>query len=114
MKNHLFDIRFHEAEGTIDSLRLCGDKYGMNWCAEDGHWGFVHQTVKDNPWGDYLSRYQNMKLVSFRQDERAATSVYENGVLRVTVDRFFDEDGYLRERYTCSMPSCFSARKTAL
>lgn len=99
MKNHLFDIRFYEAEGTIDSLRLCGDQYGMNWCAEDGRWGFVHQTVKDNPWGDYLSRYQDMKLVSFRQDERAATSAYENGVLRVTVDRFFDEEGYLRERY---------------
>ncbi len=41
-----------------------------------------------------------MTLKSFTQDDRSAVSVYENGMLRATVERFFRENGRFAERYT--------------
>lgn len=99
MKNSIFDIAFDHASGTISSLKLVQDADHMNWCAEAGKWGYIHCINYDNIWGEYWNRQKEMKLTDFMEDEYSARSVYSNGILEVTVERRFQEDGNLVERF---------------
>ncbi len=100
MHNDRFKIDFNEADGTICSLKLVNDPHDMNWCIEDGKWGYIHCINYDNIWGDYKSRMQEMQLIAFSEDENNAVSVYTNGNLQVTVNRMFDCSGNIVERFT--------------
>ena len=100
MKNDNFDIGFNKDDGTINSIKIIDDKYNMNWCVEGGRWGYVHSINYDSIWGDYKSRMKEMSLEKFSEDADGAVSVYSNGLLQVTVERQFDGDGNLTERFT--------------
>lgn len=99
MKNSIFDIAYDSSSGTISSLKLVQDADHMNWCAEAGKWGYIHCINYDNIWGEYWNRQKEMKLTDFVEDEYSARSVYSNGILEVTVERRFQEDGNLVERF---------------
>lgn len=99
MNNELFKIDFNKDDGTINSIKIVGDGHNMNWCVEDGRWGYVHSINYDNLWGDYKSRMKEMRLIEFYEDEQCAVSVYTNDILQVTVKRLFDCDGNLVERF---------------
>lgn len=100
MNNELFNIAFNRDNGTINSIKIVGDKENMNWCTEDGRWGYVHNVNYDSLLGDYKSRIKEMRLTDFSEDEHSAVSVYTNDILQVTVNRLFDCDGNLVERFT--------------
>ena len=100
MKNDLFDISFNSNDGTINSIRIVGDERDMNWCVEDGRWGYVHCVNYDNILGDYKSRMKEMRLTDFSENDTGATAIYTNDILQVTVKRLFDSDGNLTERFT--------------
>lgn len=100
MRNNIFNIEFDKNSGTISSLVLNSDRDNMNWCSERGRWGYVHHTNYDGIAGDYKSRAKELELVSFSETEKNAVSVYSNGLLNVTAERFFDSDGNLKERFT--------------
>lgn len=99
MKSDKFQIDFNSENGTISSIKIVGDDNDMNWCSDDGKWGFVHYINYDNIWGDYKSRMKEMSLESFTQSTDSAVSVYSNGLLRATVSRSFDGNGNLVERF---------------
>lgn len=100
MRNGKLKIKFNKDDGTISSIKIAGDGYDMNWCAENGRWGYVHSINYDNIWGDYKSRMKEMRLVNFLENDTNAVSVYTNDILQVTVNRSFDCDGNLVERFT--------------
>ena len=100
MNNELFNIAFNRDNGTINSIKIVGDKENMNWCTEDGRWGYVHNVNYDSLLGDYKSRMKEMRLTDFSEDEHSAVSVYTNDILQMTVNRLFDCDGNLVERFT--------------
>ena len=99
MKNSIYNIEFNELDGTVLSLKLAHDADDMNWCAEYGKWGYVHQINYDGIWGDYKSRQKEMTLISFEENDSFAKSVYSNDILQVTVERFFDGTGNFCERF---------------
>ena len=100
MKNSKFEIDFNKTDGAINSIKIVGDEHNMNWCVDCGRWGYVHCINYDNIWGDYKSRMKEMTLIDFSEDENSAVSVYTNDILQVTVNRLFDCDGNLVERFT--------------
>ncbi len=100
MRNSVFHIEFNKLDGTLLSLKLVDDSDNMNWCAEDGRWGYVHHINYDNIWGDYQSRQKEMRLIEFSDSDLGAKSVYSNEILQVTVERSFDNYGNLNERFT--------------
>lgn len=100
MKNNKFDIDFNKSDGTICSIRITDDNNDMNWCADNGRWGYVHCINYDNIWGNYKSRMKEMRLVDFMEKDTNAVSVYSNDAIKVTVNRFFDDSGNLVERFT--------------
>ena len=100
MKNSKFEIDFNKTDGAINSIKIVGDEHNMNWCLDCGRWGYVHCINYDNIWGDYKSRMKEMTLIDFSEDENSAVSVYTNDILQVTVNRLFDCDGNLVERFT--------------
>lgn len=100
MKNKVFNIEFDEATGGISSLVLNDDETGMNWVIEKRIWGLVRCDNYNGFWGDYESRIQKTELVSFKQSDNGAESLYSNGRLEVTVKRSFTAEGALSERYT--------------
>ena len=99
MYNDKFKIEFNKTDGTINSLKLAKDDYNMNWCIENGRWGYVHSINYDNLGGDYKSRMKEMKLVSFTESDDNAVSVYSNDILQVTVMRSFDVNGNFAEKF---------------
>lgn len=99
MENGIFKVGFDTQSGCINSIIIKDDNDSMNWCRSDGNWGYVHQINYDNIYGDYKSRMKIMQLKTFTQDDDHAVSVYSNGVLNVRVERFFDSEGNLREKF---------------
>lgn len=101
MKNKYFSVEIDEDTGFIKSIKNPIDKYGMNWCAEDGKWGKLHVTG----WRPSLRRREEfddirMELVDFMQDNDSSAAVYKNNLMQVTVRRFFKENGNFTENYT--------------
>ena len=43
---------------------------------------------------------KEMSIIDFSEDENSTVSVYTNDILQVTVNRLFDCDGNLVERFT--------------
>lgn len=95
MKNSLFTVVLNPQNGGISSIVHPLDSNGMNWCTEAGTWGTVHHRLlrkgfKEDP----------LVLQSFREETDRAVSVYRNSALEVTVERFFDREDCLTERYS--------------
>ncbi len=103
MKNSIFDIEFDKESGTIGKISLVNDVNNMNWCASDGKWGRPHNETFNDEFEEWRERI-NFELSEFREDENSAISVYSNGYIDVTVERTFDKDGNLREKYTLKNP----------
>lgn len=104
MENKQFDIKISNTDGTISSLACKKDCHNMNWCSGIVGWGsviFADYIPKiSNP--DQIQSVGGMKLlpaVRNTADSNGYVSVYENGDIRVIVERTFDQDGYLNEKY---------------
>lgn len=93
MKNDFFDIDFNVETGSVASIVSTNDEYKMNWCIEDGGWGFPQYRVPFQ--GD-----KAYTLKAFDHNESTCTAVYENDTMQVTVERFFSYNGNYTERYT--------------
>ena len=103
MQNRYFNIEFNEKTGGITSIVNPSDEHNMNWCLakDDTEWGLVHTYNHYFTWEDGRhEHWDGLVLESFNQDENCATGVYSNGMLRVTADHFFRDDGNFVERYT--------------
>lgn len=99
MKNNQFNIKFNPISGAIKSIDVSYDVDEMNWCADNSEWGIIHSLNYDNLWGNYTERAKDMTLVSFKENESSAESVYSNEKLRVSVRRTFADNGNFVESY---------------
>ncbi len=99
MKNQFFAVEFDKETGAIASIVCPRDVYQMNWCnpSKEG-WGLIRS--ENCYFKDPQFMYEKPHLISFREDEAGATSVYTNGRLEVTVERFFRNEEKLVERFT--------------
>lgn len=97
MENQYFDIQLSKETGTITSIVNPSDLHHMNWCGEEGEWGTVRYICKDVFRGTEM---EELPLIEFCESEIDSTSVYQNSDIKVTVERFFTENGYFNERYT--------------
>lgn len=105
MRNQTFNINISHEDGTIRSLVSEKDIAAMNWCSDIMGWGsirFFDNTVSVHPQTRHQSvnGFKWMNLVEHKQNDNTSTSVYESSGIRVSVERCFDDDGYLNERYT--------------
>ena len=94
MNNDVFDIKFNLKNGTVKSITNKNDTAGMNWCLTDGEWGKPDYTY----WQGAFEPIE-IQLESFSQNSDKAISVYSAPSLRITVERFFDDNGNFTERY---------------
>lgn len=105
MKNRLFDVEIDPKTGCLAALINPEDEYRMNWCAGEGAWG----RIDCRRFADYPARalFEDvpMVLVSLEQDEAHCRAEYAGGTLHVLVERFFAENGNLRERVTATNTS---------
>lgn len=99
MRNKFFDICLDSADGTVKSIILVNDKDNMNWCAEDGKWGLLRHDTFNDEYERYRPRFE-FEMTEFVESESESKTVYSNGLMQVTVERFFDADDNFRERYT--------------
>ena len=101
MKNKYFDIKFNPENGTITSIVNIKDEHKMNWCIEDAGWGSLQYVgPEDNSTNPHETSVYKMSFKAFEETDDFATSVYENDTLRVSVNRFFANNGNYTERYT--------------
>ena len=105
MKNKLFNVCVSEQDGTITSITCEKDDHAMNWCSGIIGWGSVrllddNQSIDPQTWVQSIGGMKWIPLAATSANDSGSCSVYENGDIRVTVVRTFDEDGYLDERYT--------------
>lgn len=92
MKNRDFEISFDRESGNIKSICNTNDEHNMNWCNDDFEWGkvlFGHKLLRSP-----------LPLKSFDESDDSALSVFENEHIRVSVKRYFKENGNFAERYT--------------
>ena len=105
MKNRLFEIEIDPKTGCMAALYDPGDAYRMNWCAGEGAWG----RIDCRRFADYPARalFEDvpMALKAFEQDEAHCRAEYAGGTLCALVERFFAENGNLRERVTVTNAS---------
>ena len=105
MKNRLFEIEIDPKTGCMAALYDPGDAYRMNWCAGEGAWG----RIDCRRFADYPARalFEDvpMALKAFEQDEAHCRAEYAGGTLCALVERFFAENGNLRERVTATNTS---------
>ncbi len=100
MKNSHFNISFDKKTGFIKSIINPHDSYNMNWCAENGNWGKLHQRnwcADSGVFGTVEGK--EMKLSSFSETDDQSVAEYENGELSVTVTRSFNKSGNFTEKY---------------
>ncbi len=102
MKNRNFNIVFDAFQGTVMSITLADDPYKMNFVGEEGNWGKI---ISENRLTRFSYRLhkkdivRQMELMSFKETDTEAVSVYSNMALEVTVTRYFNEKGNLCEKY---------------
>lgn len=105
MKNSLFDVSINEKDGTITSLVCEKDSHAMNWCSNIVGWGNI-RFFDDKPIEgpqiqlQMIPGTQWMSPINISVGDSRSISIYEYADIRVTVERSFDKDGYLNERYT--------------
>lgn len=97
MKNNFFSIEFNSMDGTVKSIVNPNDKDNMNWCTEKGGWGKILGTNIESE--EHSREVHPLPLISFIENEEESCSVYENNNIKVTVKRFFCENGNYCERY---------------
>lgn len=93
MRNYNFELLFNPENGAVVSIRNILDSNHMNWCASNQNWGLPisRQTPFKN---------RDIDLISFREENNRAVSVYANASTQIKVERFFTEKGNLTERFT--------------
>lgn len=105
MKNSLFDVGINDKDGTITSLVCEKDSYAMNWCSGIVGWGNI-RFFDDKPIEGPQTQLQTIpgmqwiSPINISVGDSGSISIYEYAGIRVTVERSFDKDGYLNERYT--------------
>ncbi len=101
MQNKYFNITFNKSTGGIISIINPSDVYHMNWCAEGSEWGIIKSKNRYFTWDNGRELIElSPVLESFEEDDNGARAVYSNGMLKITVERFFKENGNFIERYT--------------
>ncbi len=100
LNNGIFDITVNEKTGAISSIVNPRDEYKMNFCAKESEWGIINCVNTDSLQKPELISRKEMKLDSFSFENGETVSIYSNQMLRVTVSRFFAENGNFKERYT--------------
>lgn len=101
MENEKFSITFDEDTGGIKSIVNPNDEHSMNWCLEGCIWGLIRSKNRYFNWDNGRRLIEDLPtLESFTQTDSGATSIYSNGMLRITVERFFRTNGNFTERYT--------------
>ena len=104
MENNLFDVKVSENDGTVASLVLKNDSDHMNWCSGMMGWGSIRLN-SDFPLLDEngvrsVVGIKSPTCVLLSQENGGCRAVYEDEDFRITVERSFDESGFLNERYT--------------
>ena len=104
MENNLFNIKVSEKDGTLSSIILKNDPYEMNWCSGIAGWGEI-RLYDDFPLiakngVQYVTGTKILPFISLTEWENTSFSVYGDEDFKLTVERRFDENGFLNERYT--------------
>lgn len=104
MNNKFFKVDISPENGMISSIVLNGDEHSMNWCSGIENWGQI-RFFDDSPYLDaegtqLITGVKQLPFVSFSEENGVCRSVYEDWNFRATVERSFDDDGYLNEKYT--------------
>ncbi len=100
LNNEKFNIIIDETTGCITSIKNPADNEDMNWCVDGAQWGKINSKNTDMLHNHEGKLCREMTLEKFSVQKKRVASVYSNGMLKVTVLRFFTEDGNFRERYT--------------
>ncbi len=104
MENNFFKINISPENGAISSIVLKNDGQEMNWCSGISGWGEI-RFFDELPYADEngvqkVVGEKVLPFVSFSEESGIYRSVYEDWNVRVTVERKFDSDGFLNEKYT--------------
>lgn len=81
MQNELFELTWNLENGGVEGIVLTEDTAYMNWICET--WGIP----------------KDMEVLSVECTEAGCKAEYTNKGLKLTVDRFFDENGWVQENY---------------
>lgn len=102
MKNRFFNIKLDYATGCITEISNPADEFEMNWCSRLALWGKIN--LKERIASQFPvyhdSFYKELELADFEADKDKMLAVYKNDRYRITVNRFFKENGNFTERYT--------------
>ena len=97
MLNSYFNVKFNPENGTVKSIVNPADQYKMNWCIENADWGAV-QCVE--AFSLSTPAVYKIPLAFFEESDSCCTAIYEDSDLKITVSRFFADNGNYTERYT--------------
>lgn len=101
MQNKYFKITFDDKTGGIESVINPTDEHQMNWCAKDSIWGLIRSKNRYFDWKSGRKIIEDSPVLErFTETDNGAVSVYSNGMLKITVSRFFKDNGNFSERYT--------------
>lgn len=92
MRNQFFNIGIDGNTGLITSIVNPLDPHGMNFVSEDRAFGTPNN--KSRTYGEPLV------LLQLEENDERSVAVYQNGRCRVTVSRYFAENGNFVMRYT--------------
>lgn len=89
--NVIFDVKYNAEKGGLSSLVICGDPYEMNWIeSQSAVWGVPYHNAQIR-----FNAFDPLRLVRF--DEGCC--VFENAMIRTSVERSFSVKGNLIEKY---------------
>ena len=103
MQNDLFSVKFN-ANGTIKSIINPLDSFKMNWVDDSFEWGsiryrdYIQREDSKGNWS--INDYTYLPKTDGKQDNEQVFCSYKNNDISVNVERFFNADGSLTEKYT--------------
>lgn len=83
MQSSEFSVTVNKETGGIRQLILRSDRHEMNWIRPERDWGVPREA----------------EFVSAEIGREKAVSVYRNQRVMITVERFFGDNGNLKESY---------------
>ena len=94
MKNNIFDIKFNDKTGFIDSISLNADKYKMNFVKDGASFGdLIINFIDDRDW-TWKPTLFGFNLVDFTENESSATAKLEFKGFTLVVKYAFDGDRF--------------------
>ena len=94
MKNNIFDIKFNDKAGFIDSISLNADKYKMNFVKDGASFGdLIINFIDDRDW-TWKPTLFGFNLVDFTENESSATAKLEFKGFTLVVKYAFDGDRF--------------------